>query len=162
MQKAAPKARLSKQKAGDLEAQDQMTANAYQHDEGIRIVRVKVWSDLGVLGLYVSGHPLDKHRELLSKQKMPIARAKESFPKGTETIITGYLDEVKSLLTKKGDKMAFIKISDYTGSVEAVVFPKAFEVYGSMLVPGTCVMLKGEFNSRNGDTSFVAERVKKL
>jgi DNA polymerase III subunit alpha len=114
-----------------------------------------------LLGLYVSGHPLDAHKAHLAKIGRTIETAKGGYV-GVEVIIAGMLTEVKALTTKKGDKMAFLKLSDYTDSVEAVIFPKTYKEYRELLVTGACVAFKGTFNNRNGEKSFVVEKVKNL
>jgi DNA polymerase-3 subunit alpha len=114
-----------------------------------------------LLGLYVSGHPLDEHRERLTRIGRTIAIAKNGHV-GLETIIGGMLTEVKPFTTKKGDKMAFLKIADFEDSVEAVVFPKTFKEFRELLVPESCVALKGKFSERNGEKSFLIDKVKAL
>ncbi|MDO8522007.1 MAG: DNA polymerase III subunit alpha [bacterium] len=115
-----------------------------------------------LLGLYISGHPLDAHKEKLRKQKMSIRDAKEKFPKGAETVIAGLLENFQYILTKNGEKMVFGRLSDYSGSVEVVVFPRMLKENEPLLVAGTCVLLKGKFSLRNGESSFVVERAKAL
>ena len=115
-----------------------------------------------LLGLYVSGHPLDAHKEKLKKQKMTVMEAKEKFPKGAETVIAGLLENLQYILTKNGEKMVFGRLSDYSGSVEAVVFPRTLKEHEALVVAGTCVMLQGRFSLRNGESSFVVEHVKAL
>lgn len=114
-----------------------------------------------LLGLYVSGHPLDKHREKLSRHKTSIKHAKERL-KGVETVIAGYLESAQLILTKKGERMGFFRISDLTDSVEVVAFPRTLKEHASLLFPGACVMLKGKLSERNGEPSFVAEKAKAL
>src|SRR3989338_8406167 len=115
-----------------------------------------------LLGLYVSGHPLDAHKEKLAKQKTSIKDAKEKFPKGSETVIAGFLENLQYILTKNGERMVFGRLSDFSGSVEVVVFPRTLKENAALIVAGTCVMLKGKFTLRNGETSFAVEKVKKL
>ncbi len=115
-----------------------------------------------LLGYYISGHPLDKFKEALAKQKFDIKTAKETFPRNIETVIAGYLESTRVLLTKKGDKMMFGKISDFSGDIEIVVFPKAYEEYSALFAPGSCIMLKGKFSDRNGQASFIVDRVKAM
>jgi DNA polymerase-3 subunit alpha len=114
-----------------------------------------------LLGLYVSGHPLDAHKDHLARIGRTIEAAKAGYV-GVEVIIAGMLTEVKQLTTKKGDKMAFLKLSDYGDSVEAVVFPETYKQHRELLVPQGCVALKGKFNNRNGEKSFIVEKVKAL
>ncbi len=115
-----------------------------------------------LLGLYISGHPLDKHRAILSKQKMDLKTAKEKFPRGAETVIGGFLAEARTILTKNGEKMMFAKLTDYSDGVEVVFFPRTYKEAEQFLTVGTCILIKGRFSERNGETSFMAEKVKGL
>ena len=114
-----------------------------------------------LLGLYVSGHPLDKHKEKLKNQKTSIKHAKESL-KGVETVIAGFVETVQTILTKNGEKMAFLKLADFSGDIEVVAFPRVLKEHESILNPGACIMLKGRISDRNGQPSFVAEKAKAL
>lgn len=115
-----------------------------------------------LLGFYVSGHPLDRCKDILAKQKMNIKQLKESFPRGMETVIGGFLETTNAILTKKGEKMIFGKLADYVGSTEIVVFPRTLTENPTVFTPGTCIMVKGKFSDRNGEASFVVEKAKAL
>lgn len=114
-----------------------------------------------LLGLYISGHPLDKHRAKLSNQKTTIKYAKENL-RGVDTVIGGFIETVQTILTKKGEKMAFLKLADLTDTIEVVIFPRTLKEHEVLLVPGSCVALKGKLSERNGEQSFVAELAKAL
>ena len=115
-----------------------------------------------LLGLYVSGHPLDKHKNKLAKQKMDIKTGKEKFPRGVETVIAGYLETVQPILTKNGERMLFGRLADYSGGIEIVAFPRVVKENATMFSSGACLMVKGKFSERNGEPSFVIERAKAL
>lgn len=114
-----------------------------------------------LLGLYVSGHPLDKHREKLSTQKVSI-KATVANLKGVETVIAGLVENMQTILTKNGERMAFFRLTDFSGSVEAVAFPRTLKEFSSALTPGACVMVKGRLSDRKGEPSFVIDKVKLL
>ncbi len=114
-----------------------------------------------LLGLYVSGHPLDAYKDFLATSNTSIEKLKH-LPNGLTSVVYGHIDDVRTILTKKGDKMAFMHVSDYTGVVEIVVFPKAFETYQSLLVPNTCIGVKGKMSERNGETSIIADIIKAI
>jgi DNA polymerase III subunit alpha len=114
-----------------------------------------------LLGLYISGHPLDPHYEKLQKLGQTIAHAKKMYA-GVEIKVGGILSEVKPFTTKKGDKMAFLKLSDYTNSIEAVVFPRTYTEFRDILMPEKCVAFKGKVNDRNGEKSFIVDKVREL
>ncbi|MDB5187697.1 MAG: polymerase subunit alpha, polymerase subunit alpha protein [Candidatus Kaiserbacteria bacterium] len=114
-----------------------------------------------LLGLYVSGHPLDKHRAKFADEKKSIKHTKEKL-KGLETVIAGFVETVQTILTKKGDKMAFLKVSDFSDAVEVVIFPKILAEFQALIQPGNCIALKGRLSERSGEASFVADKIKAL
>lgn len=114
-----------------------------------------------LLGLYISGHPLDKHKGKLGNEKNSIRHAKEHL-KGVETVIAGFIENAQAILTKNGERMAFLKVADLSGDIEVVAFPRVLKEHETLLASGNCVMLKGRISERNGEPSFVAERVKAL
>ncbi|HWO07277.1 MAG TPA: DNA polymerase III subunit alpha [Candidatus Paceibacterota bacterium] len=115
-----------------------------------------------LLGFYVSGHPLDRCKDALARQKMNLKQMKESYPRGVETVIGGMLESTQFILTKNGERMMFGRLADYVGNVEVVVFPRILKENEKIFSAGNCMMLKGKFSDRNGEASFVAERVKAL
>jgi DNA polymerase-3 subunit alpha len=124
------------------------------------LTEMLVW-EKELLGLYVSGHPLDDHRSKLVG-KPTIADTKHRMHAGISTVIAGLVEDVRTILTKKGDKMAFVKMSDYTDGIESVFFPEAFAKAKDVLVPGSCIMIKGKVSNRNDEKSFMADAAKKL
>ena len=114
-----------------------------------------------LLGLYVSGHPLDKHKDKLANQKTTIRHAKENL-RGVETVIAGSIESVQSILTKSGERMLFLRLADLSGEIEVVAFPRVLKEHSALFVPGSCLLLKGKVSERNGETSFVAEKAKAL
>ena len=115
-----------------------------------------------LLGLYVSGHPLDKFRERLAKRSMTLEELKSGVKPGMTTMTGGMIENVRVILTRKGDQMAFIKIADMSGSIEAVVFPKSYAEHKDIIHLESCIALTGKLNSRNGELSLVADALKAL
>lgn len=155
--------------AGAQQSQDSLFSGMDSNSSGIQLKDAPpatmserlVW-EKELLGLYVSGHPLDQYREKLSKRPMTIQEMKQRIMPGMTAVAAGMIEDVRMLLTRGGDQMAFIKIADYDGSIEAVVFPKSFEEYKTILKPDTCIALKGRLSNRNGELSMVAEALKAL
>ena len=77
-------------------------------------------------------------------------------------VAAGIVEEVKPVVTKKGDGMAFVKIADFSGMIEVVVFPKIFTEFKNILVKEKCIAIKGRTSERNGEKSIIAEKVKEL
>lgn len=114
-----------------------------------------------LLGLYISGHPLDRYREIITQRDIDIKKAKE-LKDGSEVTVACIVEEVKPITTKKGDAMAFIKLSDFSGTLEAVVFPRTLVEFRSAFTPDKCLAVKGKISERNGQKSMIVERVKVL
>ena len=115
-----------------------------------------------LLGLYISGHPLDRYKEKLSKRLMDIKDLKEKLKPGMTGVVAGIVEEVKPILTKGGDQMAFVRVADQGASLEAVIFPRLFNQHKALLQPEKCVAIKGRLSERNGTLSLVAEAVREL
>jgi len=115
-----------------------------------------------LLGLYISGHPLDKFREKLENRTGTIEAVKKEARPGTTVVVAGIVSEAKTILTKKGDKMAFLKISDFSGTVEAVAFPRIIETYPQFCQPEQCIAIKGKLSDRNGELSVIIDKMKAL
>jgi DNA polymerase-3 subunit alpha len=115
-----------------------------------------------LLGLYISGHPLDRFREIISKREMDIKKAKETLKDGAEVTLACIIEEIKPINTKKGDLMAFIKVADFSGSLETVVFPRTLVEFKNAFQPDKCLAIKGKMSERNGQKSMIIERVKML
>ena len=115
-----------------------------------------------LLGLYVSGHPLDKFKDILGKQNRNIQKTKEEIREGMQVVVYGIIEEAKPIITKKGDQMAFLRIADFSGNIETVIFPKLYAKYKDILQSENCIGIKGRISKRNGETSIIAEAIKEL
>ena len=92
-----------------------------------------------------------------------IKSIQEKAIEGTITAIAGLIEEKKEILTKaKNQKMAFLRLSDFSGTIEAVVFPKIYEEYKDLILEDTIVALKGKISKRNDEISLIVDKVKKL
>ena len=72
------------------------------------------------------------------------------------------IDEVKVFMTKNNTQMAFLRLSDFSGTIEAVVFNKIFEANKDLLVVDNVVAIKGKVTERNGDKSIAIDIIKKI
>ncbi len=115
-----------------------------------------------LLGIYVSGHPLDAHEAVLKKANLSIAKIKVDPQPGMLLILPVLVSVVRTVLTKSGEKMAFLTVEDKTDSIEAVIFPKLFKQHATVIVSGTCLLVKGKVSVRNGETSLAIEELKPL
>jgi DNA polymerase-3 subunit alpha len=114
-----------------------------------------------LLGLYISGHPLDAYKEKFEKKENNI-KALENCREETPCVIGGLITEIREVMTKKGDRMTFIKVEDFSGSIDVVVFPKIYEEFKAFIIPDNCIAIKGKVSKRNGETSLIADKIKAL
>jgi len=115
-----------------------------------------------LLGLYISGHPLDRLREKLEKRDINIKKIKEEGKNGMPITIAGIIETCRQVITKNNERMAFLKISDLTDSIEAVAFPSIFQKSIDILIPEKCIALTGKVSLRNGEKSIIIEGVKEI
>lgn len=125
-------------------------------------LRDKLAWEKELLGIYVSGHPLDQYADLLGKAKLTVAKIKAEPQQGLPVIIPALVADVRTILTKNGEKMAFVRFEDKTDTIEAVVFPKLFKEHGAALVSGSCLLLKGNVSIRNGETTLAIDNLRPL
>lgn len=114
-----------------------------------------------LLGVYVSGHPLDQFADELEK-RATITQIKNDGRNGIPVVTAGMIETVKELLTKKGDRMAFIQLSNLTDSIEMVAFPEVYQAHREFLSPGACVAVKGKLSIRNEEPSILLDKLKLL
>lgn len=90
-----------------------------------------------VLGVYISGHPLEKYTELLKKNVTAGCRDfmldeethKVTVADGAMVIIGGMITDKTIKYTRNNQTMAFITIEDLLGSDEVIVFAREYEKY---------------------------------
>ncbi|TSC72943.1 MAG: DNA polymerase III subunit alpha [Parcubacteria group bacterium Gr01-1014_70] len=114
-----------------------------------------------LLGLYVSGHPLNAYKTNIPRACSKLSTVK-SFRPGVFVTTVGMISNVKKILTKKGELMMFMKLEDITDSIEAVAFPRIMQKYAQILQPGACVFVKGKTNERDGATTIICDQVRVL
>jgi len=121
---------------------------------------ILIW-EKELLGLYISGHPLEEYRAKLESRDVNIKKL-EGYRDGAEAVIGGIVENARDVLTKKNERMVFMKLSDFSGSTEVAIFPRVFEEFRDFIKPEACVAIKGKVSKRNGETSFIADKIKAL
>lgn len=111
-----------------------------------------------LLGLYVSAHPLDKFERYLKEQTHDISQLISEHD-GRDITVGGTISQLRELLTKKGDKMAFMTVEDKVTSIEVIVFPRIFEEYREILELDKIVIIKGRVNSKDRDGNLAEPKI---
>ena len=115
-----------------------------------------------LLGLYISGHPLEKYRETITKKDIDIKKALETKKDGESVVLAIIVNAVRTVQTKNNETMAFVTISDFSGTSESVVFPRTYREFRELITADKCLAIKATINNRNGEKGFVIERMKGL
>ena len=79
-------------------------------------------------------------------------------PDGREVKLCGIITAVKSMLTKKGDRMAYITLGGFTRVIEVIAFPDLYRDHADMIVPEQVVRLTGTVDRGTRAPSCVGPR----
>ncbi|BCK56984.1 DNA-directed DNA polymerase [Nocardia wallacei] len=111
-----------------------------------------------MLGLYVSGHPLDGVAHVLAAQAdTPIPAILEGDVKdGAQVTIGGILASVTRRINKNGMPWASAQLEDLTGGIEVLFFPQSYSVYGMDVVEDAVVLVKARVSARDDRVSLIA------
>ncbi len=116
-----------------------------------------------VIGFLINRNPLLKFHDIIAKKatKKIGDIVKEDVEK--TVILVGVISNKKIIKTKKdGSEMAFLNVSDETGSVEVVVFPKAYKSYAKRIELNQVIILKGKVNERDDQLTIIMDVMKPL
>lgn len=112
-----------------------------------------------ILGLYVSGHPLDDYQQVLhEKTSTTLAELTEDDDQ-KRIILGGMIDTFKINTTKRGDTMATCQFEDLTGSIDVLVFPKTFVRYREMIQKDAMVLIKGRYMAQDDNPKVSADEI---
>jgi DNA polymerase-3 subunit alpha len=102
-----------------------------------------------MLGFYISGHPLARYAKQLKRVTSSSISMLHTHKDQDEIKIVGLIAKIKHTTTRaKQEKMAILKLEDLEGSVEALVFPRAYQKISKYIQPNTVVLVRGNINLR--------------
>ncbi len=126
--------------------------------------KAKLSFEYALMGIYVSGHPLDRVRSVikdLSSMEISSIPGIQGHDK-REVTLAGLMTIEKSFITKKGDKMCFARLEDLSGKIECVVFPSVFSEYEHFLGSEDPLIVKGFINLAEDPRKFFPSKIFKL
>jgi len=126
-----------------------------------------------VLGIYVSGHPLEQYRAKLKSFNLNSGMLRPTIIEGEDvddnTVVYdqvtdgmrvtcgGIINSIRKMTTKLGNKdMAVIVVEDFQGTYEAIIFPKAYSEVKNKLAVDNMVTIKGRVSIREGEAPSIA------
>jgi DNA polymerase-3 subunit alpha len=106
------------------------------------------------LGLYMSGHPLDRFSEEL--KTFGARRVADLTTSEADIWAGGIVSGLRPLKTRKGDRMAVFMLDDVAGAVEVVVFPETFSKFGSLIESDAMLLVRGKFERDDESARLVS------
>lgn len=129
-----------------------------------------------MLGLYISGHPLEELKEQIEMQTnistLKIREAIEeqeqtgklAIKDGQNVKFAGIINSIKKKYTKNNKIMAFVTIEDLYGSIEVIAFENAYQSAGNNLMEDNVVIVEGRLSIREEEqnVSIIANKIEKF
>ena len=121
-----------------------------------------------VLGIYLSGHPLEEWQELWQKYATATTNdfaldeeTGQAKVEDQKNVILGGMIADKTIKYTKNDKvMAFLNLEDLVGNVEVVIFPKDYEKYSTLLLEDAKIFIKGRASvEEDKDAKLICEQI---
>jgi len=120
-----------------------------------------------MLGLYISGHPLDSMRDIIEKRtdikstdfELDEETGLASAVDGKNYSLGGIIESITPRVTKRGENMATMTVEDLYGTVEVIVFPKSFEKYRSLLEVNEPIIISGRAQISDDESKFIASDI---
>lgn len=138
-------------------------------------VSEKLTREKEVLGLYVSGHPLEEYKKsiaystntdssaFVSASGEEDAVAERILSDNDLVTMAGLLLTRSTKTTKKQEMMAFLLMEDLLGSYEVIVFPKVFQTYAHLLQENRVLLIRGRVSIREDEPpKLIAESFSEL
>ena len=170
---------IAKEKKNDIAGQISLfdlAADEVKKDFEIRMPQVAEYDtdtllayEKEVLGIYLSGHPLEQSREMM--EKIITARTTDFQPEeesgipkvrdGQKVIVGGMITDKTIKYTKNNKVMAFLTVEDLVGTVEIVVFPRDYEKWNSLLGDEARIFIQGRVSAEDDKASkLILEKVR--
>lgn len=124
--------------------------------------RQKLTWEKELLGLFVSGFPLDPWKEKILTRNLNIEKVQSELPDGKEVSLAVIIQNIKITVTKKGDKMALLSLRDYNGFIEVAVFPETYKRYREKITLDTPLVVRGKISTRNNEKTIVVDEITHL
>ncbi|MFH1023956.1 MAG: DNA polymerase III subunit alpha [Planctomycetota bacterium] len=113
-----------------------------------------------ILGYFVSSHPLVGHENILRSFSSSSTADVINCADGVEIILGGIIASMRSLTTKKGERMAMFDLADFSGRISCVLFPRIYAAHAELLSVDRIVFVLGKLDlSRDNPQIIVDEMI---
>lgn len=167
---------------GTNEEKEELNEKKYKFEEHEELSNKELLSiEKEMLGIYISGHPLEKLRQQIEAQTNintidmkkideqnsiatyddNLSVEKPKYVDGQNVKYAGIITSIKKKYTKNNKIMAFVTIEDLYGQAEVIVFENAYINAGNSLVEENIVLIEGRLSIREDDeTKIIANDIK--
>ena len=114
------------------------------------------------LGFYITGHPLERFSEEVARLSSADTVSLQNAKDGQKVRLAGLPTEVKEKITKKGDRMAFVRLEDLKGSLEMICFPDCYAQARDCLANEQPVLVTGVVDKDERGVKLKASKVEAL
>ena len=114
-----------------------------------------------LLGLYISEHPFNDYKKLLSGIITPLADLK-AIPRDTSVIVGGVVSSIKKIVTRSNETMKFVKIEDQLANVELLVFPSLLKNTEAVWQVGKVVLCSGRLSDKDQEIKLLLGKAVEL
>ncbi|MBL3593797.1 MAG: DNA polymerase III subunit alpha [Synergistaceae bacterium] len=119
----------------------------------------KLELEFEAVGIYISGHPLDRHADRLSRfTNCSIADLAFWQSEEVPAVAGGLVTSVKERYTRRGDSMGVLEMEDGEGKVEVVSFPRSWPQVKGLVSVGDVIVVRGRLQDR-GSLSLIADSI---
>lgn len=112
-----------------------------------------------MIGFYVSTHPLARYEQMLKVYATASTATLAESGDQSSVAMGGIINSVKEIVTKRGDKMAFVAMEDLSGNCEVVVFPDLYKKATGLIQKDSAVFINGRVNLRDENAKLIAEEI---
>ncbi|MDR3492802.1 MAG: DNA polymerase III subunit alpha [Gammaproteobacteria bacterium] len=141
--------------------QHDLFGNANPETPDMKYVGAKPWSDQErlfnereTLGLYLTGHPIHRFaQELPHFTTSCIADLRPTGQKKSVTV-AGIISGLRSIQTKRGDRMAIVSIEDGSGQIDILCFAEIYNLYRELLIKDQVIIVDGEVSIDEFNDSY--------
>jgi DNA polymerase-3 subunit alpha len=111
-----------------------------------------------LLGMYFSGHPLERYKEILRRFTRPIADL-DSAGDGKDVAIGGRVSAFKKVITRSGEEMVFATIEDDFDAIEVIVFPSLWHRVRGFFAKEKVVVVQGSLEEQEETRRILAREL---
>ncbi|GGE17316.1 DNA-directed DNA polymerase [Marinithermofilum abyssi] len=145
-----------------FEEQQENSAPRYKYQVQPFTEKEQLELERELLGLYVSGHPLDAYRNIISRLTDHSLGSLGETRDGERVHVAGIITEVKPVTTKRGEAMAFVHLEDHSRQAEVVIFPRVLRQYRTLLQTDRPVKVSGKVNHHEEGVKILADTLEDL